>query len=151
TSKLLGGYWWNGQAIYYTMANYEFAPLHRAYYLEMMRFLAQHRWLWEIVMEGGSYFTLFLELSLPFLVWNRRLRPYYVAGAFALHAAIALLMGLVTFSLMMGTMVLAFVPGETMRRILGWRQAPAPEVASEAAAKDDEEEETRPAKKASAS
>jgi hypothetical protein len=147
TSKLLGGYWWNGQAIYYTMANYEFAPLHRAYYLEMMRFLAQHRWLWEVVMEGGSYFTLFLELSLPFLVWNRRLRPYYVAGAFALHTAIALLMGLVTFSLLMGTMVLGFVSGETMRRILGWRQGAPPEVEVGSAAKEEEVEETRPTKK----
>jgi len=147
TAKLLGGSWWNGQAIYYTMANYEFAPLHREYYRDMMRFLAEHRLLWEIVMEGGSYFTLFLELSFPFLVWNRRLRPLYVAGAFALHTAIALLMGLVTFSLLMATMVLAFVPGETMRRMLGWRQ-PRPQPEREAAS--EEMEETPPAKKAGA-
>jgi Vitamin K-dependent gamma-carboxylase len=148
TSKLMGGAWWNGQAIYYTMANYEFAPLHRAYYRELMRFFAEHRWLWEMVMEGGSYFTLFLELSLPFLVWNRRLRPFYVTGAFALHTAIALLMGLVTFSLLMATMVLAFVPGETMRRLLGWR-TPIPEPEPEEAAKEDMEE-APPAKKAGA-
>jgi hypothetical protein len=147
TAKLLGGAWWNGQAIYYTMANYEFAPLHREYYRQMMRFLAEHRLLWEVVMEGGSYFTLVLELSFPFLVWNRRLRPLYVTGAFALHTAIALLMGLVTFSLLMATMVLAFVPGETMRRILGWRQRqpePEPEAVSE------EMEPALPAKKAGA-
>jgi hypothetical protein len=150
TAKLLGGAWWNGQAIYYTMANYEFAPLHREYYRELMRFLAGHRWLWEMVMEGGSYFTLFLELSLPFLVWNRRLRPFYVTGAFALHTAIALCMGLVTFSLLMATMVLAFVPGETMRRLLGWRQAmPEPEL-EDSAREDTARAEAPPTKKAGA-
>jgi hypothetical protein len=145
TAKLLGGAWWNGQAIYYTMANYEFAPLHREYYRDLMRFLAEHRWLWEIVMEGGTYFTLALELSFPFVVWNRRLRPFYVAGAFALHTAIGLLMGLVTFSLLMATMVLAFVPGETMRRFLGWR-SPQPEPEAEDVAREDVEDALPPKK-----
>lgn len=147
SSKLLGGAWWNGQAIYYTMVNYEFAPMHRTYYLGVMRFLAQHRWLWEIVMEGGSYFTLFLELSFPFLVWNRKLRPYYVCGAFALHTAIGLVMGLITFSLLMATMVLGFVPGDTMRWLLGWRKeerAPAGETETES--KEEAEEDEPPAK-----
>ncbi|MBY0523998.1 MAG: HTTM domain-containing protein [Gemmataceae bacterium] len=150
TSKLLGGQWWNGQAIYYTMANYEFSPMRHGYYLSMMRFLAEHRWLWEIAMAGGTYFTLALELSLPFLVWNRRLRPFYVAGAFMLHTAIALFMGLVTFSLMMATMVLAFLPSETVDRFLARfekhkRKQPEP---VEAASDDErEDEEAAPAEK----
>jgi hypothetical protein len=115
TSKLLGGYWWNGNAIYYTMANYEFAPLNREFYLGLMRWLAQHRTLWEIVMTGGTYYTLALELSLPLLVWNRRLRPFFVACSMLLHIFIALFMGLVAFSLLMATMVMAFIPGDMVQ------------------------------------
>jgi len=118
TSKLLGGNWWNGTAIYYTMANYEFAPLRYQFYLSGMRALAQHRWLWEAVMTGGSFFTLALELSFPYLVWNRRLRPFLVAASMSLHVGIAILMGLVAFSLLMATMVLAFIPGDTTQRLL---------------------------------
>ena len=118
TSKLLGGNWWNGTAIYFTMANYEFAPLRYQFYLSGMRALAQHRWLWEIFMTGGSFFTLALEIGFPYLVWNRRLRPFLVAASMSLHIGIALTMGLVAFSLLMATMVLSFIPGDSIQRVL---------------------------------
>jgi hypothetical protein len=114
SSKLLGGYWWNGVAVYYTMANYEFAPLHRESYLAMMRWLAEHRTIWEFVMAGGTFGTLALELSFPFLVWNRRLRPFMVGWSMILHINIALFMGLVAFSLLMATMVMSFIPGDSL-------------------------------------
>ena len=145
TSKLLGGNWWNGQAIYYTMANYEFAPMNYAYYMANLRFLCRHRWLWEIFMEGGSYFTLALEISLPFLVWNRRLRPFMVAGSMLLHIMIGLTMGLVVFSFLMATFVMSFIPGEAVQRLLArfrrFRPAPAPAIAEE------EDLDTLPARK----
>jgi hypothetical protein len=118
TSKLLGGNWWNGTAIYYTMANYEFAPLRYPFYLNMMRRLAQNRVLWEFVMAGGTFSTLALELGLPFLVWNRRLRPVLVAASMTLHIFIAIFMGLVAFSLLMATMVMSFIPGEVVEQLL---------------------------------
>lgn len=143
TSKLLGGNWWNGTAIYYTMANYEFAPLRYWYYSASLRWLCQHRWLWEIFMEGGSFFTLGLEISLPLLVWNRRLRPYYVAASMLLHTMIALTMGLVVFSLLMATLVSSFIPGEAVERFLarvrGLRPAPLP-----AEPTTDEDDEAEP-------
>lgn len=118
TSKLLGSPWWNGTAIYMTMANYEFAPLPYAYYLDNLRFLCQNRWLWEIVIGASTYGTLALELTFPFLVWNRRLRPLYVVGAVLLHTGIAIVMGLAVFSLLMAVMVLAFVPGDLVKRVM---------------------------------
>lgn len=118
TSKLLGGNWWNGTAIYFTMANYEFAPLRYEYYSTMLRWLCRHRWLWELVMEGGSFFTVGLEISLPLLVWNRRLRPYLVGASMLLHTMIALTMGLAVFSLLMATLVMSFLPGESLQRWL---------------------------------
>src|SRR5262249_24367405 len=49
-SKLLGSAWWNGTAIWSTVANYAFAPMNWPVYTEGLRFLSQHRWMWELAM-----------------------------------------------------------------------------------------------------
>jgi hypothetical protein len=123
-SKLQGPVWWNGTAVWGTMANYEFSPqlqIFRAF----LSFLSRHRWLWELVMTGGSYFTLVFEVGFAFLVWNRRLRWIMVLSAVLLHMGIAIFMGLVTFSLMMLTLVLAFVPSSAVLEFLcRWGRRP---------------------------
>ncbi len=118
-SKMLGGAWWNGTAIYQTMANYEFSPLAYGSSIVFFRWLCQNFLLWQIVMTAGTWFTVALEISFAFLVWNRRLRPFLVAGSVLLHTSIALTMGLAVFSLFMATMVLAFVPGQLFESVLG--------------------------------
>jgi hypothetical protein len=60
------------------------------------------------------------EVGFAFLVWNPRLRWTMVLSAVLMHVGIALCMGLVTFSLMMLTLVLAFVPSSAVREFL-WR------------------------------
>ncbi|MFN4261660.1 MAG: hypothetical protein ACK4RK_20450 [Gemmataceae bacterium] len=117
-SKLLGGSWWNGTALWMIVANYAFTPLHHQWYHDALAFLCRHRWLWEIVIGGGVVYTLFLEIGFPFLVWHPRLRNLMVGCAVLLHTGIGALMGLKTFSLFMITMVFSFVPGESVRRIL---------------------------------
>ena len=107
-------------AVWGTMANYEFSPMRTALYTGLLHFISQHRWLWELVMTGGSYFTLVFEVGFAFLVWNPRLRWTMVLSAVVMHMGIALCMGLVTFSLMMLTLVLAFVPSSAVREFL-WR------------------------------
>src|SRR5262249_38952594 len=62
-SKLLGGVWWNGTAIWYTMSNYEFAPFPFPPYVAFLRFLGAHRPLREVFLEGGVLFTLVLEIG----------------------------------------------------------------------------------------
>jgi hypothetical protein len=119
-SKLQGPAWWSGVAVWGTMANYEFSPMNLQIYNAFLRFISQHRWLWELVMTGGSYFTLVFEVGFAFLVWNPRLRWTMVLAAVLMHMGIALCMGLVTFSLMMLTLVLAFVPSSAVRELL-WR------------------------------
>lgn len=114
-AKLQGGVWWNGTAVWMTLVNYEFSWVCHDWYAATMRFLTQHRWLWEIVVTGATIGTLVLEIGFPFLVWNRRLRWPMLLGALGLHLGIGLLMGLMTFSLMILTMALAFVPSETVR------------------------------------
>jgi hypothetical protein len=117
-SKLQGPAWWNGTAVWGTMANYEFCPLRFKLYADALQTLAQHRWLWELVTTGGTLFTLVFEISFAFLVWNRSLRPLLIVGAVLLHLGIALCMGLVAFSMMMLTGVLAFVPADVVHSFL---------------------------------
>lgn len=115
TSKLLGSSWWNGTAPNRFLLNYSFAPFEVPYYLGFITYLAKHRWMWELACTGGTVYTLILEIGFPFLVWNRHTRWVAVSGSILLHTMIALLMGLVTFSLMMLALVLAFVPPEAVR------------------------------------
>jgi len=117
-SKLQGPAWWGGTAVWGTMANYEFCPLRIRLYADALRTLAQNRWLWELVTTGGTVFTLVFEISFAFLVWERSLRPLLIIGAVLLHLGIALCMGLVAFSIMMLTGVLAFVPSGVVRSFL---------------------------------
>ncbi len=128
TSKLLGSAWWNGTAVWGTMANSYFAPLNQAWYASWLQWLASHRVVWEISMTSFCVFTLFLEIGLPFLIWNRRWRWLMVCGAVMLHTGIGVFMGLVTFSLCMLCMVLSFVPPEAVRDLLervsaAWRRS----------------------------
>jgi hypothetical protein len=118
-SKLMGSAWWNGTAVWGTVANPEFTALHLRRYHEMMVWLTQHRVLWELGITGGTAYTLALEIGFPFLVWNRRLRWIMVSGAVLLHTGIAVFMGLHGFSLMMMALLLSFVPPATVRQLLG--------------------------------
>lgn len=118
-SKLQGGPWWNGTATWGVMANPEFNPMNVPLYDHLLLTLSRHRWVWEIAMAGGTLFTVGLEISLPYLIWSPRWRWVMVCGGVMLHSGIGLIMGLVTFSMLMLCMLLAFVPGETVRRLLG--------------------------------
>ena len=99
-----------------TIANPEFSPVVFAPYRWVLDFLCEHRILWEILMSGGVVFTLVLEIGLPFLVWNRRLRPYVLVAAIFLHTGIATFMGLTVFSMFMMILLMAYIPPEVVRR-----------------------------------
>jgi hypothetical protein len=114
-SKLRGDVWWNGMATWLTMANYEFSPMNLRIYDDFLVFIAKRRWLCELIITGGTYFTLAFEISFGFLIWNRYVRPFMIIAAVLLHAGIASFMGLTTFSMMMLVAVLSFMPGETIR------------------------------------
>lgn len=109
-AKLQGPAWWNGNALWGTLANYSFAPMNWPIYVDFLRFLTEHRVLWEVIMTTGTYFTLVLEISFPFLVWRPKLRWLMVSGSILMHTGIGLIMGLSTFSLCMFCLVMAFIP-----------------------------------------
>ncbi len=117
-SKLLGGRWWAGTALWACFANYSFAPMNVGLYYDALVFLTHHRWLWEIAMSSAALFTLWLEVSFSFLVWLPRWRWLMVGSAVLLHTGIGLFMGLVTFSLFMLVLLLAFIPPEIIHQLL---------------------------------
>ena len=128
-SKLQGVAWWRGQAIWGTLANYEFSPMHFGPFVALMKFLCENRWLWEICMTTGVAFTLIMEIGFPFLIWVRPLRWVFLGMAVMLHTGIAVFMGLNTFSLMMLGLLLSFVPVETIRWVLDALGRGAPRLA----------------------
>jgi hypothetical protein len=117
-SKLKGNAWWQGTALWGTLANYEFSPMHWPFFLGFLRFLADNRFIWEMAMTSGVIFTLFMEIGFPFLVWIRRTRWVMLAMAVMMHTGIAVFMGLNTFSLFMLTLVMSFLPLEAIAWVL---------------------------------
>jgi hypothetical protein len=123
TSKLLGTSWWSGTALNNVLLNNSFAPMDQPLYFNLMKFLASHRVLWEVFVSFGILYTLLVEISFPFLVWQKSTRWLMVCCSVLLHTGIGLCMGLSSFSLMMMVMVLSFVPPELVRRQLDAVQA----------------------------
>jgi hypothetical protein len=114
-SKLQGAAWWNGTALWQTSTNYEFSGAPVWFVHAGLVFLAQHRWLWEIALQAAALYTLFVEISLPYLIWIRRWRPLMMVCSALLHTGIALSMGgLGSFSLAMLAILCAFTPPETV-------------------------------------
>jgi hypothetical protein len=114
-SKLKGPAWWNHTAMWATVINPEFSPTVFAPYMWFMRQIVGHRWLVELMMSFGSVYTLFLEIAFPFLVWRPRLRPYMIILAILLHTGIAVMMGLTLFGLFMMTLLLCYIPPQTVK------------------------------------
>ena len=86
--KLRFDHWWRGDAIWRALVNPEFGSA------ALADWFAQHAWLGAVL----THLTLVAEISYPFLVFQARLRPWVVLGMMALHAGIAVVLGLVYFS-----------------------------------------------------
>jgi hypothetical protein len=120
-AKLKGNTWWNTTAAWSTFANPEFCPpMQYPIYERFLFYLASFKPALAAVMMGVVYFTLILEISLPFLIWSR-LRPLLICGSVMLHSAIACVMGLTCFGLLMFVMLLGYVPAAVIRDRLTWR------------------------------
>jgi hypothetical protein len=113
-SKLKGANWWNGQAFWDVVVNPEFTLMQYTWYERLLRGLADFKPLFHFVTATGVWFTLFVEIGMPFLVWTR-LRWLMMLLATAMHAIIGVLMGLNLFELLMMVMILAFMPDRVIR------------------------------------
>lgn len=108
--KLRGEMWWDGSAVWYAFASYEYQSLD-------MTWLAN--WPWVIALM--AHVTVFWETFYFALVWNRLSRPLALLLAVCVHGGIALCLGMVTFGTAMIIANASFLPPERVRTWLGSR------------------------------
>ncbi len=108
-AKLMGENWQAGTAVWWALANQEYQSI-------SMTWLANWPTFGPIVIALATHATVFWELFYCCLVWNRYTRPLMLWMAVAIHAGIALFMGMITFGLAMLYANLAFLTPPTVRR-----------------------------------
>ena len=105
-SKLRGDMWWDGTALWFAAASYEYQSMDLTW---IGRF--------PLLTALLTHATIFWETFYCGLVWPRGTRPWTLAMAVLVHAGIGLFLGMVTFGSMMIVANGAFVTPETTRRI----------------------------------
>jgi hypothetical protein len=90
-SKIVQPIWQSGEAMYYILRIEDF----RASYLNI--------WLTKsaFFIKFTTWFTLFWELTFPFVIWFKKLRNVYLLAGVALHMGIWMLMRIDNFSFVM--------------------------------------------------
>jgi predicted DCC family thiol-disulfide oxidoreductase YuxK len=116
-SKFIDVGWWNGTAIWGTLASAEFRQFD-------LTWLASY----PILLNAMTHAALFLETSYPVLIWVKPVRPLVLAGVAAMHLGIALTLGLFEFSLAMLAANLAFVSGPWLRSLVSGLEQPSGRV-----------------------
>jgi len=107
-AKVRGNDWNDGSAVSYALRLDDLARV------RVPTFISTNVTLTKLMTFG----TLVIEASIAILVWNRKARPYVLAVGVAMHLAIDLNIMVGFFSYAMLTAYLAFVPPETMQRLL---------------------------------
>ena len=106
-SKLRGDDWWSGDAVWVVFTTSEH---YNDFALDLF---ASQYWM----VNGATYGTILIELAYPFLIWQRRTRPYLLADALVLHVMFAFLMGLFYFSFVMMMGHMSFIYPEWLARM----------------------------------
>jgi predicted DCC family thiol-disulfide oxidoreductase YuxK len=116
-SKFRDVAWWDGTAIWGSLASTEFR-------LFDLTWLAAY----PIVLNLMTHAALFLEVGYPVLIWVKPLRPLILVGVAAMHLGIALTLGLFEFALAMLAANLAFVSGPWLRSLVTGLEQPSGKV-----------------------
>ena len=106
--KIHADEWFNGVATYYILASERFQGT---------------PWNTTLVQNGvfvtlTTYGTIFIELFFPFLVWNKRLKFYFLFLAMSLHIGIAVFMMLYDFQILFIMILGFFISNEEWDKIL---------------------------------
>jgi len=89
--KIGGHKWQDGTAVYYVMRANEFS----------LPGISQIIYTNATLVTLLTLSTLVFQMSMPFLMWNRKCKPYLFLAAASFHTGIAVFMGLVYFSMSM--------------------------------------------------
>lgn len=113
-SKMRGPMWWDGNAMWYSLANYEYQSID-------MTWLGRYPFFLSVLTAG----TIFWETFYCALVWPRVTRPIMLAMAVAVHSGIGLFLGMITFGAIMIVANFAFLSPEFTRSMLSkvWRDS----------------------------
>lgn len=109
-SKMTGGDWRNGNAIWFAIANQEYQSLD-------ITWLGSPQW--AFLLAVLTHVTVFWEISYSALIWHRLTRPVMLAIALLIHGGIALFMGMITFGVAMIFGNLAFIKPATVEAVIG--------------------------------
>ena len=107
-SKLAGSTWWDGYAMWLSVANLEYQSID-------MTWLAE----WPKTIAAMTHLSVFWELTYFAMVWPKLSRPIVLMLAVALHLGIAMFMGMITFGLVMIIANIAFVSPALVRAVVG--------------------------------
>lgn len=105
--KIQSDEWPGGEAIYWTTRNIERSRFSLPIITDSL-----------IGINLLVYFTLLVEGLFPFLVWNRRTRPYAIAGGVLLHLGIEHMMSIQVFGFVVLSSYLLYFDGQEIRN--GW-------------------------------
>ena len=73
-----------------------------------------------VIYSTLTYFTLFVEIAIPFLMWFRAARPYAVVLGVGLHLWIMFAMTLPVFGILMVTTYISWFSEEELGEALAW-------------------------------
>ena len=96
--KLQGETWWTGQAIWFSVASYEYQTMDLTWLSDHMGWVA-----------FLTLVTVYWEVTYPALIWSRLTRPFVLLIALLTHLGIGLAMGMMTFGLIMLVANFSFV------------------------------------------
>ncbi|BBY18005.1 HTTM domain-containing protein [Mycolicibacterium litorale] len=106
-AKLHGETWQDGTAVAYSLRQRD------------LLFFTTPTWITDTLVISNvlSWGTLVIELAIGLMVWNRRWRPWVLAGGVVLHLCIFVSMAIGLFSLAVFVLYVAFIPSERSKAI----------------------------------
>lgn len=107
-AKLKGETWQDGTAVSYSLRQYD------------MLVIPTPGWVTSnlLLMNAMTWGTLLIEFAIGVLVWNRRCRPWVLAGGVILHLSIMLSIEVGLFSLAVYVLYLAFIPSDRVKAVV---------------------------------
>ena len=106
-SKMRGEMWWDGSAVWYSIANPEYQSID-------VTWLGQ----FPLLIALLTHTTIFWETFYCVLIWPRQTRPLMLLMAVAVHGGIACFLGMITFGTAMLIANLAFLSPSTTQRLV---------------------------------
>jgi hypothetical protein len=104
--KLKGKTWWDGTALWTVLANPQFSQYDFKFLSHIPLFFA-----------FSTFVTLIFEIYFPAMMINKTYRKYWLIAGVGFHLTIGLLLGLMTFSLIMVATYVLFLQKETLEKV----------------------------------